>query len=121
MNYRANVRSGGAMMWFFQRVSGIYLAVVLFLHVWILHYALKEDLVFSAVKDRLATPMWKTIDISFLIIALFHGLYGLWIVLDDYIHKGWMRVFLFGAIALIAVIFVTLGILTILPFNPGGY
>jgi succinate dehydrogenase / fumarate reductase membrane anchor subunit len=120
MKYRETVTSGGALLWFFQRVSGIYLAAVLFLHVIMLHVLLKEEISFEAIMDRVATPMWKTIDISFLVVAIFHGLYGLWIILDDYIHKGWARMLIFGAIAIIALIFTTLGILTILPFRPGG-
>jgi len=120
MKYRETVRSGGALLWFFQRVTGIYLAVVLFLHVIILHVALKEELSFAAIAERVATPLWKTIDISFLLVALFHGLFGTWIVLDDYIHKGWARILLFGLISIVALISVTLGILTLIPFTPGG-
>jgi len=119
MRRRENVTSGGAILWLFQRVTGVYLAVVLFAHVWLLHYLLREELSFAAVADRLATPLWKTIDISFLAIALFHGLYGLWIVLEDYIHRGWARVFLYSAISLAALIALVLGILTILPFQGG--
>ena len=119
MTHRENVRSGGAVLWLFQRVSGVYLAAVLFAHVWLLHYLLREDLTFAAVADRVATPLWKTIDISFLVVALFHGLYGLWVVLEDYIHWGWARVFLYSAISIVAVIALVLGILTILPFQGG--
>ena len=120
MKYRETVRSGGALLWFFQRVTGVYLAAVLFLHVIIVHVALKEELSFAAIADRVATPLWKTIDISFLFVALFHGLYGTWVVLGDYIHKGWARALLFGLISIVALIFVILGALTIIPFTPGG-
>jgi succinate dehydrogenase / fumarate reductase membrane anchor subunit len=119
MMHRENVRSGGAVLWLFQRVSGVYLAAVLFAHVWLLHYLLREDLTFAAVADRVATPLWKTIDISFLVVALFHGLYGLWIVLEDYIHWGWARIILYSAIAIVAIIALVLGVLTILPFQGG--
>jgi succinate dehydrogenase / fumarate reductase membrane anchor subunit len=121
MMHQDHVKSGGAVLWLFQRVSGVYLAVVLFAHVWLLHYLLREDLTFAAVADRVATPLWKTIDVSFLIVALFHGLYGLWIVLEDYIHWGWARVFLYSAISLVALVALVLGILTILPFQAGGF
>ncbi len=120
MDYKEKVTSGGALMWFFQRVTGIYLAVVLFLHVIMLHVALKEEISFSAIADRVATPLWKTIDITFLIVALFHGLYGLWVVLDDYIHWGWLRVLIFGSISIAALIFTVLGIVTLIPFQAGG-
>jgi len=120
MAYREKVTSGGALMWFFQRVTGIYLAVVLFLHVIMLHVTLKEEISFSAIAERVSTPLWKTIDITFLVVALFHGLYGLWIVLDDYVHRGWLRVLIFGAISIVALIYVVLGIVTLIPFEVGG-
>jgi succinate dehydrogenase / fumarate reductase membrane anchor subunit len=120
MRYRETVRSGGALLWYFQRVSGVFLAVVLFMHVYILHVALKDELTFHAIADRVATPFWKMIDMSFLVVALFHGLYGAWIVFDDYIHKGWMRVALFSALSIVALLAMTLGVLTILPFQAGG-
>ncbi len=120
MTYKEKVRAGGALLWFFQRVTGVYLAVILFIHVLNLHVLLGEELSFEAVAGRVATPLWKTVNISFLVVALFHGLYGLWIVLDDYIHRGWLRVFIFGIISLVALVFVTLGVLTILPFQVGG-
>lgn len=119
MRYRENVRSGGALMWLFQRVTGVFLAVVLFAHVWLLHYLIQGELNFAAVADRLATPLWKTIDISFLVVALFHGLYGLWIVLDDYLHRGWVRIVIYSAISIVALAALTLGVLTILPFKGG--
>jgi len=121
VSYREEVRSGGAILWLFQRVTGVYLAFVLFAHVWLLHYLLKEELSFTAIADRVATPLWKTIDVSFLVVALFHGLYGLWIVLEDYIHWGWARIVIYSAISIVALIAVVLGILTILPFQGGGF
>ncbi len=48
MRYRENVRSGGALMWLFQRVTGVLLAVVLFAHVWLLHYLISGSLDFAA-------------------------------------------------------------------------
>ena len=120
MKYREDMRSGGALLWLFQRVTGVYLAAVLLLHVIMLHVLIEGELNFEAIAHRVATPMWKTINISFLVVALFHGLYGAWIVFDDYIHRGWMRITLFSALSIVALLAVTLGILTILPFHAGG-
>lgn len=120
MVYKATVRSGGALLWLFQRVSGIYLAVVLFLHVIMTHVMVTGDLDYADVAGRVATPLWKTMDISFLVIALFHGLYGAWVVLDDYIHVQWLRMLIYSAIAILGVLLVTLGALTLISFNPGG-
>jgi succinate dehydrogenase / fumarate reductase membrane anchor subunit len=118
--YKTQVRSGGALLWFFQRVSGIYLAVVLFLHVIMTHVLITGELDYSDVASRVATPFWKTLDISFLVVALFHGLYGAWVVLDDYIHVQWLRALIYSVIVILGVLLVTLGSLTLISFNPGG-
>jgi len=120
IGYKEKATTGGTMLWLFQRITGVYLAAVLLLHVIDLHVLLNQEITFSAIAGRVSTPLWKTIDISFLIVALYHGLYGLWIVLDDYIHWGWARVFIFSAISIVALVFVILGVITLLPFQVGG-
>jgi succinate dehydrogenase / fumarate reductase membrane anchor subunit len=118
--YNETVRSGGALWWFFHRLSGLYLAAVLFTHVLLLHVLMKEDLSFGAIAERVSTPLWKTINISFLVVALMHGLYGLWIVLGDYIHREWMRILIWCGIAVIALVFIIYGALTMISFEYGG-
>ncbi len=120
MKYRQTVTSGGALPWLLQRISGVYLAVILLIHVINLHVLLDGEVSFAAISERVATPMWKTLNISFLVIALFHGLYGLWVVLEDYIHKGWMRILIYSVIAAIAVVFTIFGTLTMITFQHGG-
>ncbi len=120
MSYRTTVRSGGAIPWLFQRITGVYLAVILFIHVVNLHVLIKTDLNYAAIAERVATPMWKTINLSFLVVALFHGLYGLWIVLGDYIHKSWARVAIYSIISIIALVFTIFGALTMITFRYGG-
>lgn len=120
MIYKRNVRSGGALLWLFQRVSGIYLAVVLFVHVIMLHVLIKGELNWGAVAERASTPMWRTLNTSFLVVALFHGLYGLWIVLDDYLDRGWLRILVFSLISVVALVFTIYGAITMLTFRAGG-
>ena len=86
----------------------------------LLHVLMKEDLSFGAIAERVSTPLWKTINISFLIVALMHGLYGLWIVLGDYIHREWMRTLIWCCIAVIALVFIIYGALTMITFEYGG-
>lgn len=118
--YKRNVRSGGALLWLFQRISGIYLAVVLFVHVILLHVMIDGEVTWDAVAERASMPMWKMINISFLLVALFHGLYGLWIVLDDYLDAGWARVLIFSLISVITLVFTVYGTITMLTFHVGG-
>lgn len=118
--YKRNVRSGGALLWLFQRISGIYLAVVLFTHVVLLHVMIDGEVTWDAIAERASTPMWKMINISFLLVALFHGLYGLWIVLDDYVDAGWARVLIFSVISVITLVFTIYGTITMLTMTVGG-
>ena len=120
MKYRENARSGGAVPWLLQRISGLYLAIVLVIHVLYLHVLIDGEITFAVIAERVATPMWKTLNLSFLVVALFHGLYGLWIVLDDYINKGWMRVLVYGVIITVALVFTIFGALTMITFQYGG-
>lgn len=120
MKYNVQPRSGGALWWFFTRLSGIYLAVVLFIHVLILHVTIDGELGYDLIAERVASPGWKTLNISFLIVALIHGLYGLWAVLDDYIHKGWARILIWSVIAVIGLVFAIYGSLTLITFRYGG-
>ncbi|MBD3179119.1 MAG: succinate dehydrogenase, hydrophobic membrane anchor protein [Candidatus Latescibacteria bacterium] len=118
--YKRNVRSGGALLWLFQRISGVYLAIVLFVHVILLHVMIDGDVNWGAVAERASSPMWKMINISFLVVALFHGLYGLWIVLDDYINAGWARILVFSLISVITLVFTIYGTITMLTLQVGG-
>jgi len=120
MRYNETIRSGGALWWFFQRLSGLYLAVVLFVHVLLLHVLTQEELGFDVIAERVATPLWKTINISFLVVALSHGLYGLWVVLEDYVHKGWARIVIWSVLAVIGLVFMIFGALTMITFQYGG-
>jgi succinate dehydrogenase / fumarate reductase membrane anchor subunit len=78
------------------------------------------DVNWGAVAERASSPMWKMINISFLVVALFHGLYGLWIVLDDYINAGWARILVFSLISVITLVFTIYGTITMLTLQVGG-
>ena len=118
--YDNTARSGGALWWFFHRLSGLYLAAVLFVHVLVLHVLMKDEIAYGTIIERVSTPLWKTINISFLIVALMHGLYGLWIVLGDYCHRQWMRTLIWSVIAVIGLVFTIYGTLTMLSLQHGG-
>jgi succinate dehydrogenase / fumarate reductase membrane anchor subunit len=120
VKYNEKVKSGGALFWFLHRLTGLYLALVLFIHVLYLHVLMKEELSYGAIAERVASPLWKTLNLSFLVVALLHGLYGLWIILGDYVHRDWIRIFIWSVIAIIGLIFVIFGSLTMITFQYGG-
>ncbi|MEA2711702.1 MAG: succinate dehydrogenase / fumarate reductase, rane anchor subunit [Phycisphaerales bacterium] len=81
---------GRAIHWWLQRVTGAALLVLLVLHFWTNHYASnvrRGELSFEVVQQRMSNPWMVAIEISFLLIALYHGLNGLRGIILDY---GWV-------------------------------
>jgi len=112
----------GAMSWFFQRISGLLLVVLLLLHFGLIHnYEIDRELgqvTYEPIAERLATPFWKVLDLSFLFLAVFHALNGLWMVLGDYVHRAWARTSLFTVVCALGFVLLILGSVAILSFQP---
>jgi succinate dehydrogenase / fumarate reductase membrane anchor subunit len=111
------IGSGGAFAWFFQRITGVFLVIALLAHFWVLHYSNSGEVTFAMVAQRLATPLWKTIDLTFLVMAIIHGFYGFLMVTRDYVHNNNLRLFLVSLVWVIGIVFGVLGTLTIIGFK----
>ncbi len=118
MRYKGSARSGGAVAWFLQRLSGLVLVVLLLVHFAVRHGG--DGLVtYEKVVARLATPEWKTFDLLFLVLGIFHGMNGFLMVVRDYAAPGWKRGALYAAVAVAGAVVLVLGCLTIIPFRAG--
>ena len=77
-----------ALNWYLQRITGAMLVLLLAAHFWVEHYMTAElqhgQLTYEAIHARVANPIWQAIDISFLLVALYHGLNGLRNIVLDY-------------------------------------
>lgn len=105
--------------WFFMRVSGVFLLFLVFGHVLIVHVLNDITAVnYLFVAQRWASPFWRTYDWLMLVLALAHGANGLRIVIGDYVHRPAYRVLALAALASFALIFVIIGSLVILTFQP---
>lgn len=105
--------------WFFMRVSGVFLLLLVFAHVLIMH--LLNDITainYQFVAIRWETPFWRTFDWLMLILALAHGSLGLRTIIEDYVHTRHWRVIALTMLVSFAVIFVVIGSLVILTFEP---
>ena len=100
-----------------QRISAIALVVFLSLHMIVVHYP-PGHLDFSRVLERLADPLWKAIDIAFLLAALFHALTGTYAVLMDIERVTPLKRILAGILIVLGIIGVAYGTYTILSFQP---
>ncbi|MEW6578636.1 MAG: hypothetical protein AB1435_05515 [Chloroflexota bacterium] len=65
-----------------QRWSAVALLVFLTLHMVVVHYP-PGHIDVSRVLERLDDPLWKAIDIAFLVAVLTHALTGAYMVITD--------------------------------------
>jgi succinate dehydrogenase hydrophobic membrane anchor protein len=94
------------------------LLVVLLLHFGVTHYFPGGDVTYQKVVVRLSQPFWKLLNLTFLVLCLYHGLNGGWSILEDYVEKNWLRITLFGLLIVGGLILLSLGTLTIVAFQP---
>jgi succinate dehydrogenase / fumarate reductase membrane anchor subunit len=108
------MRQTGAYTWLFQRVSGVFLFLLVLVHFTLTHFMGYEKRLYDQVIDRMNNPLWKTFDLVLLFLALYHGLYGVWSVVGDYVTKdSWRIICLIGLVTLGVVMFM-LGTVTLL-------
>lgn len=93
---RPKPRSGGFELWswFFMRVSGITLVALVLIHLAIVHVVTPiQEINFAFIAGRWSNPFWRWYDLIMLGLGLVHGMNGVRVVADDYIHSpGWRTV-----------------------------
>jgi succinate dehydrogenase / fumarate reductase membrane anchor subunit len=107
------------LAWIFMRVSGVVLLFMVLAHLAIMHIIHNVEVInYHFVAERYATPFWRTFDVVMLWLAFIHGLNGVRVMIDDYVSsRGW-RVFSLAVLYVLGFIFLALGSLVILTFNP---
>ncbi len=100
-----------------QRYSAIALLFFLTIHMIVVHYP-PFHIDFSRIVVRMADPLWKGIDILFLLAVLIHGLAGAWVVITDWDQFSSLKRGLAWAAIVIGVIAFFYGTKTILAFQP---
>ncbi len=105
--------------WLFMRVSGLILVFLALGHFAIMHLLHPiEGLDYNFVAGRYHYFGWRLYDFAMLTLALLHGLNGVRILIDDYVHApGWHRASLW-TLRSIGFVFLVLGSAVILFFKP---
>ncbi|MDO8683010.1 MAG: succinate dehydrogenase [Armatimonadota bacterium] len=115
--------SGGFELysWFFMRVSGVLLILLVLGHFGYMHLRHGvENIDYRFVAAQYATPFWRAYDLLLLTLALVHGANGGRTLIDDYIHgRGWRALFLAGLYTT-SFLFLVVGGLIIVTFQPMG-
>jgi len=119
--YKGSMRSGGAVAWFFQRLTAVVLFAGLLAHWMILHYAGNgEGLSYGSVVARMSSPAWRAFEWLFLLFALYHAGNGVLAIVRDFRLPGWVRGVVFSALVVAGVGLALVGSMTILTFNLKG-
>ena len=105
--------------WYFFRVSGLLLVILALGHLVIMHVLNSVDTIdYDWVAARWQSVGWRIYDWLLLTLALLHGMNGLRVVVDDYIHSPRWRPVLTVALWAVTVLFLVLGTATLVLFQP---
>jgi succinate dehydrogenase / fumarate reductase membrane anchor subunit len=104
--------------WLFMRVSGLVLLFLALTHFTITHIV--NDVTHTDarfVQHRWHNPLWRIFDWALLALALFHGLNGLRLIIDDYVRAPARRVATKAVLYTVSIALFGYGTLTILTFK----
>lgn len=122
---RARPAGGGGFelfSWYFFRISGLALVFLAVFHVIIMHVINTVDEIDHAfVVDRWSSPFWQVYDFLLLTLALLHGVNGARLSIDDYVRSAGWRLTAYSALALITLVFLVIGALAIITFDPAQF
>ncbi|WP_324668525.1 hypothetical protein [Geochorda subterranea] len=108
--------------WLFMRLSGLLLVFLALGHLAIMHLIHSvEEIDYDFVAARLAGPLgvfWRLYDLLLLTLALLHGLNGLRVVIDDYVHTPRWRAVSLTALYVAGAFILVLGAVVLFTFQP---
>ena len=108
-------------MWYFMRLSGVVLVLLALGHMGIMHVLVQltgQEINFAFVLERWGNPFWRIYDLLLLVLALIHGVNGARIIIGDYVVRGGLRGLLIGLLMAMALVWMLLGLVVILTFDP---
>ncbi len=107
-------RSEHSIFWKLERICGAFLLIMIPAHLLFMHLNPSTAMEASVVTRRMQNWFIKGVDLILVAAALYHGSYGLFSVLSDYISSRVLRRRLVYVVAFITFIFAWIGIRLIL-------
>lgn len=104
----------GAVAWLLQRVTSVILFVILVYHFVYYHFISQGNYPWKMVVAKMQSPWFNLLQFTFLATALYHGLNGVWIVSEDYIHSKIWRFVIFSLLLTGGLALFFVGMLTII-------
>ena len=78
-----------------------------------MHYTPESGHTYDAVLARMQSNWYRILDLTFLVLAMYHGLNGVWGIFRDYKLKQWQSVAIVGTLIILGLAFTLWGIKTI--------
>ena len=119
-HHRSGVLNTELYAWLFMRVSGVFLVVLVFGHLFVNLVAGEgiSAIDFAFVSGKWANPFWQVWDLLMLWLAMIHGSNGLRTVINDYAERDQTRFWLKMLLYVASVTTILLGTLVIFSFDP---
>lgn len=105
--------------WLFMRLSGLLLVFLALGHLAIMHLIYSVEVInYEFVVNRWSIPFWRVYDMALLWLALIHGLLGVRLAGNEYLRSPLLRSLFSMGLAAFALVFLGIGTVTILIFEP---
>jgi succinate dehydrogenase / fumarate reductase, membrane anchor subunit len=113
-NFKQTSRTG-SIAWLLQRISAVILFILLLFHFITYHFLThSRSVAYLQVVKRAQSWWFPLLQFAFLFTALYHGLNGVWSVLEDYTSSKFWRMIWYGLLLTVGMILLFVGILTII-------
>ncbi|MCC6864742.1 MAG: succinate dehydrogenase, hydrophobic membrane anchor protein [Ignavibacteria bacterium] len=109
-----NTQGSGSFSWVFQRVTGLILVVVMIGHYILMHYTPESGHTYDAVLARMQSNWYRVLDLTFIVLGMYHGLNGVWGIFRDYKLKSWQTITIISLLLVFGLAFTLWGIKTVL-------
>lgn len=107
-------KASGAFAYYFQRISGAVLVLLLFFHYFMMHSTKMGGHSHQETVERLSQWEWQMFYLSFIFLGMYHGLNGIWNICQDYNMSPRVRMTVYTVLLLIGIVFSIIGALTII-------
>lgn len=112
-DFKQTSRSG-SVAWLLQRISAVILFILLMLHFVTYHFLGKGKAVsYHWVMSKAGSWWFPLLQFAFLLTALYHGLNGVWSVLEDYTTSKSWRLVWYSLLLTVGIVLLFVGTMTI--------
>ena len=112
-DFKQTSRSG-SLAWLLQRISAVILFILLLLHFVTYHFLGQgKPVSYHWVMSKVGYWWFPLLQFAFLFTALYHGLNGVWSVLEDYTTSRFWRLVWYSLLLTVGIVLLFVGTMTI--------